>query len=77
MNSHHIKDRLDAALHRGGRATEEELAAVTALVLVIVSELTGELAVMISELRDRVAVLEAGPAPTSGSEPGPPIGDAR
>ena len=49
MNDHHIKERLDASLHRGGhQATEEELVEVTA-----------ELAGMIAELQDRVGTLES------------------
>ena len=60
MNEHHIRERLDSALHRGGhKATEEELAGVTAIVLAVVGEVAGELAVLIAELRDRVDALEA------------------
>jgi hypothetical protein len=58
MTTHSIKDRLDAAMHRGGRATEAELEYVAAVVLVVVGELTAELAALIVELRDRVEVLE-------------------
>ncbi len=59
VNDHHIKQRLDASLHRGGhKATEAELVEVTAIVLAIVGEVTAELAGMILELRDRVAALE-------------------
>ena len=60
MNEHHIKERLDSALHRGGhKATEEELVGVTAVILAVVGEVVGELAVVIAELRDRVDAIEA------------------
>ena len=60
MNEHHIKERLDSALHRGGhKATEGELVGVTAIILAVVGEVAGELAVLIAELRDRVDALEA------------------
>jgi hypothetical protein len=60
MNEHHIKERLDSALHRGGhKATEAELVGVTAVILAVVGEVVGELAVVIAELRDRVDALDA------------------
>jgi hypothetical protein len=47
-------------MHRGSKkATEEEVVEVTAVVLAIVAETTGELAVVIAELADRVERLEA------------------
>jgi NTP pyrophosphatase (non-canonical NTP hydrolase) len=60
MAEHQFQKRLQDALHRGHRkATEEEVAEVTAVVLTIVAELTGELALVIAELADRVEALEA------------------
>jgi len=60
MNAEHIQSRLHDALHRGHRkATEGELAEVTAVVLAIVTEVTVELAVVIAELAARVQALEA------------------
>ena len=60
MNTEHVKERLQDALHRGHhKATETELAEVTAVVLAIVGELTAELAAVIAELAERVASLEA------------------
>lgn len=54
-----IKERLHAALHRGGKkASEEELDAVTEVVLLVVTEVTAELAVLIADLEARVAALE-------------------
>ena len=62
MERDHVKDRLEQALHRGGhKATEHELAAVAAVVLTIVAEVTGELIALIGELSDRVAALETTP----------------
>ena len=50
MNAEHIQSRLHDALHRGHRkATEQELAEVTAVVLAIVTEVTAELAAVIAE----------------------------
>jgi len=60
MAEHQLQKRLHDALHRGHRkATEEEVAEVTAVVLTIVAELTDELALVIAELADRVEALEA------------------
>lgn len=60
MNTEHIKSRLQDALHRGHhKATEVELAEVTAVVLAIVGEVTAELATVIAELAERVEALEA------------------
>ncbi|HZR12021.1 MAG TPA: hypothetical protein VFC33_02110 [Acidimicrobiia bacterium] len=60
MEEHHIRERLHDALHRGHRkATEEDVAELTAIVLTIVTELTGELAVVIAELAERLEALEA------------------
>jgi hypothetical protein len=60
MPEHTIRERLHEALHRGGRkATEDDVAEITAVVLTIVAELTGELAVVIAELAERVEALEA------------------
>jgi hypothetical protein len=59
MDSHQIRDRLHQAIHRSPKATEEDVAGVTAVVLEIVAELNGELALVIAELSDRVDALEA------------------
>jgi NTP pyrophosphatase (non-canonical NTP hydrolase) len=60
MDKEHVKGRLHDAMHRGHRkATEEELAEVTAVVLAIVGEVTLELATLIADLAERVAALEA------------------
>jgi hypothetical protein len=60
MNVEQIKGRLHDAVHRGHRkATEEELAEVTAVVLAVVTELTAEMAAVIAELAARVEALEA------------------
>jgi hypothetical protein len=61
MNVDHLKERLQGAMHRGhgGKATEEELGAVAALVLAVVGEVTAELAIVITELANRVEALEA------------------
>jgi hypothetical protein len=60
MAEHHLQQRLHDALHRGHRkVTEDEVAEITAIVLTIVTELTGELALVIAELADRVEALEA------------------
>ena len=60
MDAEHIKGRFHDALHRGHRkATEEELAEVTAVVLAIVTELTAEMAEVIAALAARVETLEA------------------
>jgi len=60
MDHLHVRDRLHDALHRGSpKATEEDVAGVAAVVLQIVAELTGELAVIIAELGDRIDALEA------------------
>jgi hypothetical protein len=54
-----IKARLHGALHRHPKATEEEVEAITAVVLAIVGELTVELAIVIADLASRVEALEA------------------
>lgn len=60
MAEHNLQQRLRDALHRGHRkVTEDEVAEITAVVLTIVTELTGELALVIAELADRVEALEA------------------
>jgi hypothetical protein len=60
MDKDHIKNRLHDAMHRGKhKATEEELAEVTVVVLAIVGELALETAAIISELNQRVEALEA------------------
>ena len=61
MNVDQVRERLHGAMHRGhaGKATEEELGAVAALVLAVVGEVTAELAIVIAELAERVDALEA------------------
>jgi hypothetical protein len=54
-----IKARLHGALHRHPKATEDEVAAIAAVVLAIVGEVTAELAVVIADLIARVDALEA------------------
>jgi len=76
MNEHHLKERLEGALHRGHHnATEQELVAVTAIVLAIVKELTTELVVVINDLNDRLAAIE-GTHSTDSTEPAPAAEDA-
>ncbi len=60
MKAEHIKDRLHEAMHRAPKVSEEELAAVTAVVLAVVGEVTAELALVIAELAARVERLETG-----------------
>jgi hypothetical protein len=59
MHVDDIKARLHGALHRHPKATEDEVAAIAAVVLAIVGEVTAELAVLIAELATRVEALEA------------------
>lgn len=59
MHVDDIKARLHGALHRHPKATEEEVEAITAVVLAIVGELTVELAIVIADLASRVEALEA------------------
>lgn len=70
MNHDHVKTRLHDALHRGShKATEEELAEVTTVVLAIVGEVTLELAAIIGDLAARVDKLEGGASPPPGAAP--------
>jgi hypothetical protein len=48
-----------ATLHSHPKATEDEVEAITVVVLAIVGELTAELAVIVGELAGRVGALEA------------------
>ena len=60
MNKDQLRTRLHDAMHRGStKATESELAEVTAVVLAVVGEVTAEMAVLIADLEERVAALEA------------------
>ena len=59
MHVDDVKARLHGALHRHPKATEEEVEAITAVVLAIVGELTVELAIVIADLASRVEALEA------------------
>ena len=54
-----IRARLHGALHRHPKATEDEVAAIAAVVLAIVGEVTAELAVVIADLASRIEALEA------------------
>ncbi len=59
MDHTYIRARLHDSLHRGSRAaTEDDVAGVTAVVLQIVAELTGELSELIADLAGRVEALE-------------------
>ena len=60
MNRDQVKARLHDAMHRGhGKASEDELEEVAAVVLAIVGEVALELSVLIVDLHERVAALEA------------------
>jgi hypothetical protein len=60
MNADHVKSRLHDALHRGrAKVSEDELAEVTAVVLVLLGELATEMATVIAELATRIDALEA------------------
>jgi hypothetical protein len=60
MPRENIRQRLHDAVHRGGgKVTEDELAEVTAAVLVVAGELIAELVEVIAELEARVDALEA------------------
>lgn len=59
MDKDQVKARLHDAMHRGrGKATEDELEEVAAVVLAIVGEVALELSVLIVDLEERVAALE-------------------
>ena len=59
MKAEDVRSRLHNAMHRGSKkATEDELAEITAVVLAIVTEVSAELAVVIAELAERVERLE-------------------
>jgi hypothetical protein len=69
MAKDHVKSRLDDAMHRGhGKATEEELDEVAAVVLAIVGEVALELAVVIADLEERVAALESKGKPSEKTD---------
>jgi hypothetical protein len=56
-----VKDQLHGALTRGGElVTEDELEAVTEVVLLVVAELAAEIALVLVDLEERVEALEAG-----------------
>jgi hypothetical protein len=60
MHTDQVRQRLHDALHRGGaKATEQELAEITAVVLAVVAEVASELAEVIGDLGARVEALEA------------------
>jgi hypothetical protein len=60
MDTDHVRQRLHDALHRGGtKATEQELAEITAVVLAVVAELATEIADVLGDLATRVEALEA------------------
>jgi predicted benzoate:H+ symporter BenE len=59
----HVDDvtaRLHSAMHRHPKATEDEVAAIAAVVLAVVGEVTIELAAIIADLGSRVEALETG-----------------
>jgi hypothetical protein len=59
MAKEHLKTRLHDALHRGGnKVTDEELAEVTAAVVVVTGEMIIELVEVIAELEARIDALE-------------------
>ncbi len=59
MRADDIKDRLHGALMQRPKATEDDVEAVAAMVMVVIGELTSELAVVIADLLTRIEVLEA------------------
>ena len=59
MHVDDVKARLHGALHRHPKATEDEVAAIAAVVLAVVGEVTIELAAIIADLGTRVEALEA------------------
>ena len=60
QHTEQLRQRLHDAVHRGGaKATEEELAEITVVVLAVVAEVASELAEVIGELGARVEALEA------------------
>ena len=58
MHVDDVKGRLHEALHRHPKATEDEVAAIAAVVLAVVGEVTIELAAIIADLGSRVEALE-------------------
>ena len=58
MDHHQIRERLHQAIHRSPKASEDDVAGVAAVVLEIVAELNGELALVIAELSERISALE-------------------
>ena len=58
MHVDDVKARLHTALHRHPKANEDEVAAIAAVVLAVVGEVTIELAAMIADLGTRVEALE-------------------
>ena len=55
-----VKNQLHGALARGGEmVTEDELEAVTEVVLLVVAELAAEIALVLVDLEERVEALEA------------------
>jgi hypothetical protein len=69
MAKDHVKIRLDDAVKRGhGKATEEELEEVAAVVLAVVGEVALELAVLIADLEERVGALESNGKPSKKAD---------
>jgi hypothetical protein len=60
IHTEQLRRRHHDAVHRGGtKATEEELAEITVVVLAVVAEVATELAEVIGELGARIEALEA------------------
>ncbi|HEX9467355.1 MAG TPA: hypothetical protein VGA11_02990 [Acidimicrobiia bacterium] len=59
MAKEHLTQRLHDALHRGGsKVTDEDLAEVTAAVLLVTGEMILELVEVIADLETRIEALE-------------------
>jgi hypothetical protein len=59
MNRDEIKNRLHDALHRGHKKASDEELEATEIMLVAVTEVVAEVAILIADLELRVAALEA------------------
>ena len=66
MHADHLKERFHHALHKGaekkgslGELSEKELEEVTVVLLAVVAEALGEVAVVVADLATRVEQIEA------------------